>query len=78
MIWFVLILTTGIISYANIQIAGKYNNSLSKYNRFYDPSRSDSVQGFIVVSVLPVFNVVQLIRILILLLSNKLSPNPNW
>lgn len=78
MIWFVLILTTGIISYANIQIAEKYNKSLSKYNRFYDPSSSDSVQGFIVVSILPVFNVVQLIRILILLLSNKLSPNSNW
>lgn len=78
MIWFVLILITGIISFADIYLAVKFNRRLSRYHRLYDPSQSDSAQGYVFASLMPVSNLIQLIRISILIISNKLSPNPNW
>lgn len=78
MIWFVLILITGIISFVDIYLAVKFNYRLSRYNRLYNPERSDSAQGYVFVSLIPIANLVQLIRISILIISNKLSPNPNW
>lgn len=78
MIWFVLILTTGIISFVDIYLAIKYNHRLSKYHRLYDPSRSESAQGYVFAALVPIVNLVQLIRTSILIISNKLSPNPDW
>lgn len=76
MIWYVLILATGIISLVDIYLAVKFNHRLSEYHRLYNPSLADSVQGYVFASLVPVVNLVQLIRISILIISNKLSPNP--
>ena len=77
MIWFVLILATGIISFVDIYLAVKFNHRLSKYHRLYDPSQSESVQGYVFASLVPIANLALLIRTSILIISNKLSPNPN-
>lgn len=73
MIWFALILITCLISYVNIYIALKLDNrDMENGFRLYNPRDPECIIGFIVASIIPGINVIQLIRTVVLYFSNKL------
>lgn len=75
MIW---ILLTLLISIVDLYISYKINPKLKKGYKVFNPNESDDVIGAITLSIVPILNVVMLLRIIILVIANIYLKNYDY
>lgn len=75
MIW---ILLTLLISAINLYAGYKINPKLDKGLRIFNPNDTDSVLGVIILSLIPVLNIIMLIRMILLSFTNLYLNNYDY